>query len=242
MNKKTMTTVTMTPDGKTKKTIVEYKDGIKTERVFIDGIEQKKINDKVAPTTSKAEEEHVVIFPDGSRHKVSEEIWKALENQMKANEREKMERAKRMAEIQAQLEAEKARIKKATEEKINQKIEEERREREEIKEAVTNYRKYKEEHGKFLVRFFVRNEERRIAEKRFMRAEDIYRPQLGECVYLDGWLVDEGDFVDKYYDTRFIVVDVTMCLGEEGETVLIDIDLEPYDDECLGYTTTGWDC
>lgn len=241
MNKKTMTTVTMTPDGKTKKTIVEYNDGIKTERVFIDGVEQKKFKAEVAPNTFKAEvapkkeqKEYVIQTPFGPMTITKSEMESIKDRMQKAQEEaerqaKELEAMKKAAEEQKKkLEEQKQRIKEATEKKIEK--------------EVQAFKKAREQRGRFLVRFFLEGRETRIAEKRFMRAEDIYRPHLGDYVYLGNWLVEEDGVADEYWDTRFVVDDVTYCMEEDAEgTVLIDIDVSILndwpEDEIMTYNT-----
>ena len=236
MNKKTMTTVTMTPDGKTKKTIVEYNDGIKTERVFIDGVEQKRTEVEVAP--KKEQKEYVIQTPFGPMTITKTEMDSIKDRMQKAQEEaerqaKELEAMKKAAEEQKKkLEEQKQRIKEATEKKIEEEVQAYKKAREE----------HREKHGRFLVRFFLAGRETRIAEKRFMRAEDIYRPHLGDYVYLGNWLVEEDGVADEYWDTRFVVDDVTYCMEEDAnDTVLIDIDVSILndwpEDEIMTYNT-----
>lgn len=236
MNKKTMTTVTMLPDGKTKKTIVEYNDGIKTERTFIDGIEQMKRTEvEVAP--KKEQKEYVIQTPFGPMTISKAEMESIKDRMQKAQEEaerqaKELEAMKKAAEEQKKkLEEQKQRIKEATEKKIEEEV-----------QAYKNFKKAREQRGRFLVRFFLEGRETRIAEKRFMRAEDIYRPHLGDYVYLGNWLVEEDGVADEYWDTRFVVDDVTYCMEEDAEgTVLIDIDVSILndwpEDEIVTYNT-----
>ena len=231
-----MTTVTMTPDGKTKKTIVEYNDGIKTERVFIDGVEQKRTEVEVAP--KKEQKEYVIQTPFGPMTITKTEMDSIKDRMQKAQEEaerqaKELEAMKKATEEQKKkLEEQKQRIKEATEKKIEEEVQAYKKAREE----------YREKRGRFLVRFFLEGRETRIAEKRFMRAEDIYRPHLGDYVYLGNWLVEEDGVADEYWDTRFVVDDVTYCMEEDAEgTVLIDIDVSILndwpEDEIMTYNT-----
>lgn len=222
-----ITVVSKTENGDVKKVVTEIKDGIKTEKVYINGMEQKPEKKVEEP-----KKEALKIEMNGKTIEVpyTEHTWTVedLCNAWKREQEAIMAHNKRVKE-----EAKKA------EEEMERKAREEhhKAEMERIKEEVKKFKKAREENGRFLVRFFVPDEEVRIAEKRFARVDEIYRPLLGENVYLGNWLVDE--FWDEYEDTRFVVTDVTMCMEDDEEgTVLIDIDIEPFEEEFQNYEGT----